>query len=69
MTLHDYQHTHALSNGAMCRLLNENRTSATDQPIFEHRLKRLKEGKARARGHEIQALLAATDEEVDRYKS
>ena len=69
MTLHDYQDTHGLSNGAMCRLLNENRTSATDQPIFEHRLQRLKDGQSRPRGHEIQALLAATDEEVDRYKS
>lgn len=61
-----YQHENNLTDAQMCRLINDNKEPA-EPPVFEHRLVKLKAGYAKARGHEIKALLAATDDEADRY--
>ena len=69
MTLHDYQATHGLTNARMCRLISEARTCAAESPVFEHRLERLKAGKARPTLLEIRLLQVATGFECDSYKS
>lgn len=67
MTPTEYQHQNNLSDLQFCRLLNDNRPSIMDPPIYEWRLKRLKEGK-RPTQLETYALMHATDNECERYK-
>ena len=68
MNCNDYQQATGLTDAQLCKLLNECRPSPADPPVFEHRLAKLKRGKVRADQAELKALLAATDEECDRYE-
>lgn len=61
-----YQNQYNLTDAQMCRLINDYK-DASEPPVFEHRLVKLKGGLAQARGREIKALMAATDDEADRY--
>ncbi|AGH31848.1 hypothetical protein SLPG_00054 [Salicola phage CGphi29] len=66
MILQSYQNQHNISDAKMCRLLNHSKEPA-EPPVFEHRLCRLKGRLAQAKGHEIKALMRATNDECDRY--
>ena len=68
MTLTEYQAEHALTDAKLCRLLNESRPSGADPAIFEHRLKRLKDGRSRASQLELYVLQTATGDECCSYR-
>lgn len=67
MTLTQYQTHHNLTNAAMCRLINAAK-AAEEDPVFEARLAKLKDGNARAKGYETRALMVATEDEADSYR-
>ena len=69
MTLQDWQDSQRITNARMCRLISEARSCAAESPVFEHRLERLKAGKARPTLLEIRLLQVATGFECDSYKS